>query len=225
MKRTLLILLTAGLGIFAFKLVQAEPLVGGNIKIAPDTISNGGGRLTGTTADNKLIVIEDSIGGFGAGGSMSNGTTTLDSGFAGSLFVDDGIDDAWLATHSITASFLAANPLDDADRDGVPLILEAAFNLNPALNDASGLPTVKTTTVGNARHLTIETRRHRRMNFTFKILGSPTMLPGSWTDATATFTPSSPVHLDSDTDTVSYQSAAPVPASGKSFYRLEVSKP
>jgi hypothetical protein len=205
--------LAAGLAILHFS--HAVPLTGGNISIDPDTISNGGGRLTDTSGQ---IVIEDSIGGFAsAGGVMTGGNITLESDFAGGLF--NASD--WFARYNITPAFFAANAQTDTDKDGIPLVLEAAFNLNPNVSDAWGAPVAGKTGDGK---LTIEVRRNSRVTFNYRILSGPGTT-GPWTDATATFAAPAVSQINADTDRVLYTSLNPLTPGGHKFYRVEVTKP
>ena len=77
-----------------------------------------------------------------------------------------------------------ATPTADADEDGINDLIESAFNLDPAVRDASGLPQVSLQNDGGSgrSYLTLQYRRRiHASGFRYIVETSSTLDPLSWT--------------------------------------------
>ena len=82
---------------------------------------------------------------------------------------------SWLQSHGLPAN---ADPLSDADRDGLPLLLEYALGGTPTTSDTALLPTA----THDASVFTFTYRRDRP-ELTYRVETSPDLAPLSWTSA------------------------------------------
>jgi hypothetical protein len=100
--------------------------------------------------------------------------------------------------------------LNDFERDGIPNLLEFAFDLHPKQSSAGVLPQPQV--IGN--HLVISFIQAERISgITYGAESSPTLLPGSWLDVTDTGV--APQHIFS----------VPIGTKPSLFLRLKVSSP
>jgi hypothetical protein len=96
------------------------------------------------------------------------------------------------------------------ERDGIPNLLEFAFDLHPKQSSAGVLPQPQV--IGN--HLVISFIQAERISgITYGVESSPTLLPGSWLDVTDTGV--APQHIFS----------VPIGTKPSLFLRLKVSSP
>jgi hypothetical protein len=133
----------------------------------------------------------------------------------------------WASTHFSLAELdtnLLAGDDDDPDGDGLPNLIERAFNLNPRVAEASysstGYPALGFDEV--AQKLTLTFRRLRAPSDVTYTVEATSNLASSWSSAGAVEV--SRTALDADWDEVVYQSVA-TPASGTPvFLRVRVGR-
>ncbi len=210
------------LGIAAMTTASAQVRQGGVYQIQSESLDSGGGAsAAGPYAMQQVLP--------SLGASASGGVYTLLSGFAGQLGSS--------GTGSGPAAFLAwqtvffggpaepgAGAKDDPDFDGIPNLLEFAFNLNPqspgtplALPGATGgLPWIREEEIEGQRYVTMD--YIRRKNAGEFIPQASTGLT-SW--LTADFTVlSGPTSISGTYERLTLRLGPPIQPGSKVFYRL-----
>ncbi|HEY4283639.1 MAG TPA: hypothetical protein VGM62_11305, partial [Chthoniobacterales bacterium] len=125
-----------------------------------------------------------------AWGYNGNGQTTIPSGVISIAAIAAGENHSLaLATQPVSSPFqtwaatfglsgAAALATADTDKDGAPLLLEFASNLNPTVTDShvlvpgtglSGLPSVRLTGSGSNARLTVEYLRRKNAGLTYAV--------------------------------------------------------
>ena len=149
-----------------------------------------------------------------AGATTANVNITLTVSFA-----------SWAATHFTLAELAdpsISGPAADPDHDGIPNLLEYAFNLNPKAADRSGLPVLGTTTVSGSQYLTLSyTQQTLTGDLTYAIQSSPDM--AVWSAVTPV--PVSAVDNGNGTQTVVVRDPVALDSSTHRFLRVQVSAP
>ena len=124
----------------------------------------------------------------------------------------------WKARHSIPPS--AANG-SDADGDGIPLLLEYALNLDPAMSLRTGLPWGMVTN-GFLTMTYTPVKAATDITYTSEVAGAPI---GPWSSAAADVEQAWQVVDRGDTESVTARDKTAVTNATKRFLRLKVSQP
>lgn len=204
-------------------LAGAQVRQGGVYQITGETLNSGGGSTAGGNyaLQHTLPVL---------GGSATGGTYSILSGFTGQLGSS--------GTGSGPAAFLAwqtavfggpgvpgAGAQEDPDQDGIPNLLEFAFNLPPespgtplALTGATGgLPWIREEEIGGQPYFTMEYIRRKNAG-EFVPQSSRTLT--SWGPSTFTVL-SGPVSISGAYERIKLQLGSPIQPGEKIFHRLQ----
>lgn len=204
-------------------LAGAQVRQGGVYQITAETIDSGGGSTAGGN-----YALQQSLPALG--GSGSGGVYTILSGFTGQLGTS--------GSGAGPAAFLAwqtaifggpftpeAGPQDDPDKDGVPNLLEFAFNLPPetagtplALTGTTGgLPWIREEEIEGQRYFTMEYIRRKNAG---EFLPQFSSTLTSWTPALFTIL-SGPVSISGAYERVKLRLGSPILPGEKIFHRLQ----
>ncbi len=202
----------------------AQVRQGGVYQIQTETLASGGSISTSGTYSMQQVL--PALGGSSAGGAYS-----ILSGFAGQLGsggtgVGSAAFLAWQTALFGGPGEPEAGPNDDPDHDGVPNLLEFAFNLPPqtagtplAVPGATGgLPWIREEVIDGARYFTME--YIRRKNAGEFLPQTSTALAG-WAGAGFTIL-NGPVSVSSAYERMKLRVGPPIIPGGKVFYRLAV---
>lgn len=196
-------------------------------EIVPETIDGGGGRVT--SADYELVL------SLTPGGNRSSSRHILGSGYAAQL--SNSLNDLcqvyldWIGSNFPDAEDPAALPAADDDDDGVPNVIEFAFNMNPTAADGtpltpgsglSGLPVIRPEIIAGQRRLTIEYIRRRNSCLEFAIEASDDL--AAWAPIAATPN-GAPVIINAGYERVKFDDIVTVTAAQSRFLRIRVALP
>lgn len=145
---------------------------------------------------------------------------TVDSNFAAISITTPAQSQyqTYLAGFGLTDPALTA-PTADPDSDGIPNLLEYAFNLNPTQSNASGLPV---TAMQNG-YLTISfVQRTPPTDINYSVQVSDDLL--NWNSGAAYTTPISITPIDASTQSVIMRDNVPIDTASKRFIRVNVTR-
>jgi hypothetical protein len=110
-----------------------------------------------------------------------------------------------------------SGPTADPDHDGIPNLLEYAFNLNPTLSDTTGMPVV-----GESNgYLSITfTERNLPTDLIYTVQVSGDMQ--TWNSGSAYTTQVSSTTIDANTQSVTVRDNTPISGASKRFIRVNV---
>ena len=202
----------------------AQVRQGGVYQIQSETLdSGGGGAAAGAYAVRQALPALGAAAGAGVYSILSGFTGQLGSGGTGAGAAAFA---SWQTALFGGPSGPGAGPYDDDDRDGVPNLLEFAFNLSPfvsstALADsgtAGGLPQIREELLGGERYMTMEFIRRKNAGL-FYPEASATL--STWTPATFTVL-SGPDVVTPVYERMKLRLGSPVQPGAPLFYRLMV---
>ena len=205
-------------------LAGAQVRQGGVYQIQSETLNAGGGTASG--GNYSVLQTLPALGGAAAGGAYA-----LLSGFAGQGGVSGGTGSgpaafaAWQTAFFGDPSDTQAGPYLDPDGDGVPNLLEFAFNLPPltpggplAVPGAlSGLPWIREESLDGARYFTMDYIRRKNAG-SFLPEFSHDMV--SWAPVAFTVL-SGPVSMSGAYERLKLRLGAAIVAGDKVFYRMK----
>lgn len=212
--------------LLAFALL-ALPASGQTIQKFNDSISSGGGRSAAVVIGAVNYYVTSSVGDIAAP-PASVAPLSVESGFIATLSseltadpaadnaIPDGIADIWENRYGITTFA----PNNDLDKDGLPDLLEAAFNLNPGAPDAAQAYSQSLVTDAGQQYLQLVFRRNKWHTGISLLPNRGTGLASlDWSAAGITQISVTPI--DAETDQVTVRSSTPISAAQKQFMRLK----
>ena len=129
---------------------------------------------------------------------------------------DIGIAQSWLTTHEISVF----HPMDDADKDGMPDVFEAAFNLNPSVSDGAAAMAFGIHEEGGQKYLKMSYRHHTGHSGIQLLPQRGTDLgENDWTNE-GIVPVGSPEAIDAETERITVRSTTPMNQT-REFMRLK----